>query len=247
MRCFSAPSLALVFSLIWCAAASAQTPSSPTPDAPQPAKSPQLTNRPVLTPEQTAAQQAEALRISKLAIINGRPYDQPSTRDTLIYYANDSYLLPALGGTTVRAIYSQIRGKPEGWGTDFPGFMQRFGSAYAVTAIDGNVRLGMELIFHEDLRYIPCHGCKVKAKIENALLSEVTARHDTDGHRFFTITPFIADFSGPIIAHSYWYPGGFDPFGGVVATRLVFAVRIGQHLFREFVLERRHKDVPYEK
>jgi hypothetical protein len=142
----------------------------------------------------------------------------------------------------VRALYSEIRGKPSGWGTDFPGFAQRFGSAAAVSAINGNVRYGMEELFHEDLRYIPCHGCNLKHKIENALLAEITARHDADGHRFFTLTPTIADFSGPIIAHSLWYPSGFDPFAGVVATRTVFATRVGLHLFREIVLERFHKD-----
>ena len=223
------------------------------PDAPQPQRPPARTTaieggtqtgKPPLSarPQMTPAQQAQAARISRLAIVNGKPYDQPSTRDTLVNYANDTYLLPALAGTTVRALYAQIRYKPEEWN-----FWQREGSSYGVTIIDGNVRLAMELTFHEDLRYLPCHGCTAKAKIENALLSEVTARHDTDGHRFFTLTPVIADFSGPIIAHSYWYPGGFDPFGGVVATRTVFAVRIGQHLFREFVIERRHHDPHFEK
>ena len=48
---------------------------------------------------------------------------------------------------------------------------------------------------------------------------EFTARHSRDGHRFFTLTPVVADFSGPIIAHAVWYPNGFNPFGGVVATR----------------------------
>jgi hypothetical protein len=121
--------------------------------------------------------------------------------------------------------------------------MQRFGSNVAITAIDGNVRYGMEELFHEDLRYIPCHGCSVKRKLENALLSEVTARHDSDGHRFFTLTPAIADFSGPIIANASWYPN-HDPFGGVVGTRTVAATRVGAHLFSEFVLERRHHDRP---
>jgi len=99
----------------------------------------------------------------------------------------------------------------------------------------------MEEVFHEDLRYIPCHGCTFKHQNENALLAEITARHASNGHRFFTLTPTVADFSGPIIAHSIWYPT-YNPFGGVVATRTVFATRVGSHLFREFVLERRHYD-----
>lgn len=173
--------------------------------------------------------------------INGRPYRRPTARDQFRDYLRDSYGVPAFARTTIRAVYEEARGKPEGWGQDFPGFAQRFASNVAITAIDGNVRYGMETVFHEDMRYIPCHGCSAKRKIVNSLLAEITARHDSDGRRFFTLTPAIADFSGPIVANATWYPS-HDPFGGVVATRTIAATRVGQHLFQEFVWERRHKD-----
>jgi len=223
----------------------AQTPeSTPVPDAPEAANSPQ-TAKPLKTrPEQTPAEAAEALRISRLPLINGVPYDQPSTHDLTVYYFHDTYGLNGQASTTLRAMYSEIRGKPEQWGTDFPGFAQRFASAEGVTAINGTVRYGMELAFHEDLRYLPCLHCSWKHKIENALLAEVTARHGEDGRRFFTLTPTISDFSGPIIAHSLWYPNGFDPFAGVVATRVVAVTRVGIHLGQEFIVERRHKREP---
>jgi hypothetical protein len=247
-----AAALYLVCLLLWRASAVAQTPAatqSPAgSDAPAPAQMKQLNTRPLQTPEKAA----EALRISKLAIINGVPYDQPSTHDTLMDYVRDTYGWSGLIRTTARAVYGEVHAiyfedsSTAPWGTDFPGFMQRFGSAAGVTAINGNVRLGMELLFHEDLRYIPCHGCRKRDKLKNALLAEVTARHDANGHRFFTLTPTIADFSGPIIAHSAWYPT-FDPMGGVVSARLVFATRVGQHLFQEFVWERRHHDTPYQR
>ncbi len=216
--------------------------------APPPAPASITSAKPLtIRPEQTPARAAEALRISKLAIVNGRPYQQPTHHDVLVDYLKDSYGLPALARTTVRALYSEARDKPSEWGTDFPGFMQRFGANAGSTIITGNVRYLMEVTFHEDLRYIPCHGCHVKAKIENALLAEITARHDADGHRFFTLTPTIADFSGPIIAHSLWYPGGPNPAAGAVSARLTFATRIGSHLFNEFVLERRHTDPELKK
>jgi hypothetical protein len=178
----------------------------------------------------------------QVVMINGRPYKRPTQRQLFTDYLRDSYGLPALARSGVRTLYNDARDQPRGWGQNFPGFAQRFGSNVAITAISGNLRYGMEETFHEDLRYIPCHGCNVKHKIENSLLAEITARHDSDGHRFFTLTPVVADFSGPIIAHTIWYPSGFNPFAGVVATRTVFATRVGSHLFREFVLERRHKD-----
>lgn len=219
-----------------CALAGGLAIAQPTQPAPTLPSTPSLQTRPPQTVEER-----EAARIAALGTVNGKTYDQPSHKDQFMDYLRDSYGLPAFARTTVRTLYSFSRDKPDGWGQDFPGFAQRFGSNAAITAIDGNVRFGMESLFHEDMRYIPCHGCSVKRKLENALLSEVTARHDVDGHRFFTLTPAIADFSGPIIANAFWYPN-HDPFGGVVGTRTVAATRVGAHLFTEFVWERRHRD-----
>jgi hypothetical protein len=245
-----------LFCVMLCRTAVAQTngqaaPENPLPETPQPAsqqpasppqpvpdtvKAAPLQPRPPQTPEEK-----EAARIAALGTVNGVTYDQPSHKDQFFDYLRDSYGLPAFARSTVRSLYSEARGKPEGWGQDFPGYAQRFGSAVAVTAINGNVRFAMETIFNEDMRYIPCHGCSAKRKVWNTVLAEFTARHDVDGRRFFTLTPVIADFSGPIIANAFWYPN-HDPFGGVVGTRTVFATRIGQRLFTEFVLERRHHD-----
>ena len=249
----SVPVLPLLTAVVFVAVRASALAQNPTPITPLP-QGPQaqqassqksgpkpLRTRTSLDPNtQLTPEQQEALRNGKLAIVNGRPYEQPTKKIIFDDYVSDSYGLPAVLRTTVRALYSEARDAPKGWGTDFPGFMQRFGANAGQTIISGNVRYAMELTFHEDLRYIACHGCSVKGKVENALLAEVTARHDTDGHRFFTLTPTIADFSGPIIAHSLWYPGGANPGAGAVSARLAFATRVGSHLFREFVLERRH-------
>jgi hypothetical protein len=174
-------------------------------------------------------------------MINGRPYVRPTAKQQFHDYFRNTYELPGLASTSVRALYAQGTDKPDEWGQDWPGFGQRFGSAAATTVIDGNVRYGLEMLFKEDMRYIPCHGCSIHRKIENALLAEVTARHDSDGHRFFTLTPTISDMTGPIIANAYWVPD-HTAIDGFVGSRLVFATRIGGHLFSEFVLERRHHD-----
>jgi hypothetical protein len=176
-------------------------------------------------------------------MINGRPYVRPTQKEQFFDYLKDTYGWPALARTTARSAYAQGRDKPVEWGQDWPGFGQRFGSAAAVTAIDGNVRYGLEELFHEDMRYVPCHGCTKKRKLENALLAEITARHDSDGHRFFTLTPTITDMTGPIVANAYWVPGK-SAIDGFVGSRLIFATRIGGHLFTEFVQERRHHDPP---
>jgi hypothetical protein len=204
------------------------------PDAPQTASPKSLQQHPALTPAEQAAAR------HPVYLINGVPYVRPTVHDLFADYAKDTYGLNGFIRSTARALYTEARDEPSGWGTDIAGYGQRQGSAEAITVINGNVRLGMEFLFREDLRYYPCRGCSIKRKIGNALLAEFTARHDSDGHRFFTLTPVISDFSGPIIAHSIWYPDGFNPFGGVVATRTVFATRVGLHLFQEFRPHRHH-------
>jgi hypothetical protein len=177
-------------------------------------------------------------------IVNNRAYQQPTRRQFFHSYLVDTYGPFGFLNTTIRALYAEGRDKPSGWGQNAAGFGQRYGSAFAVTTINGTVRYGMENIFREDLRYIPCHGCTARHKIENALLAEITARHNSNGKRFFTLTPVIADFSGPIITHTLWYPGSSSgPLSGVISVRTVVVTRVGLHLFREFVLERRHHDV----
>jgi hypothetical protein len=223
----------------------AQNQPAPMPKAPLAAEPPAPTAKALQTrPSQTAAQSAEALRISRLPLVNGIPYDKPSNHDLFLYYLSDTYLLNGQIRTTVRTLYNEAQDGPPGWGTDFPGFMQRFASNEAITAINGTVRLGMEFTFHEDLRYLPCLHCTWKRKFANALLSEITARHGEDGRRFFSLTPAISDFSGPIVAHSLWYPDGFNPFDGVIAVRTVAAIRVGQHLAQEFWIDRHHKHAP---
>jgi len=215
------------------AATTSTNPSEPVPNAP--------TERTLQQRPQRTSEEIEDARVASLQRINGRPYVQPTHKEQFKDYLRDSYGLPAFARSTVRTLYNQAQDGPSGWGQDFPGFMQRFGSNVAITAIDGNVRYGMETIFHEDMRYIPCHGCSIHRKVENALLAEVTARHDTNGHRFFTITPTLSDMSGPMIANSVWIPG-HTTINGFYGSRLIFAYRIGGHLFTEFVLERRHHD-----
>lgn len=218
-------------------------PSNPNPAPPGAIKLPDApANTGTLGSGMQPAMAATALKPNTSAvIINGRPYVRPTAKEQFDDYVKNTYGLPALMFTSIRAAVAQGRGKPEEWGQDWPGFGQRFGSASATTAIDGNVRYGMEMLFKEDMRYIPCHGCSLHRKIENALLAEVTARHDSDGHRFFTITPTLSDMSGPMIANSVWIPG-HTTINGFYGSRLIFAYRIGGHLFTEFVLERRHHD-----
>jgi hypothetical protein len=182
-------------------------------------------------------------KIDLPAIVNGRPYKRPTGHEQFMDYVNDSYGLSAVVRTTVGATFGQIEARTDtsSWPATVGGFGDRMGIGYLSTIISGNTRYGMETLFREDMRYIPCHGCSVKRKVENALLAEITARHDKDGHRFFTLTPLFSDMSGPVITDQLIVPGR-GAIDGVVGSRVRIGVRIGGHLYTEFVQERKHHD-----
>jgi len=195
-------------------------------------------------PDSTFSPPDPTLPTATLPIVNGRPYRKPTPHQVLHAYENDLIGVRPVLHAAVRAGIEQIRPNPVGWGQDFPGYLQRFGSAYGEAAIDNSVRFGLGSLLHEDVRYLICHHCHAGAKFANAALYEVTARHGVDGHRVFSPTPIAASLSGPLVAYNAWYPPGYttsQAFGHVpvgVVTRFVF------NCIREFAFDR---DTPAEK
>jgi hypothetical protein len=168
-----------------------------------------------------------------------RAYDRPTRHDAI-----QAYSLEILGPRTFiaaffRAGIEQARLIPAGWGRDVPGYLQRYGSSYSESAIDSTTRFSLAQIFHEDVRYFPCYGCKVWDKYENAVLAEVSTRRGEDGHRAFSATPILAGFSGPLIAYAAWYPAGYSTADALHHAGLGFITRIGFHLLREFIVDRK--------
>jgi hypothetical protein len=168
-----------------------------------------------------------------------RAYDPPTRHDAV-----HAYTMELLGPRTFiaagfRAGIEQARLIPAGWGRDVPGYLQRYGSSYSESAIDSTTRFGLAQLLHEDVRYFPCYGCKMWDKYENAVLAEVSARRGQDGHRAFSATPILSGFSGPLIAYSAWYPTGFSAADALHHAGLGFITRIGFHLLREFIVDRK--------
>ena len=143
--------------------------------------------------------------------VNGRYYRRPTRHEDLLAYRRELIGPRPFISAAIRSAIEQSRPRPIGWGQDFPGYLQRYGSAYSEFAIDSSVRYGLASISHEDVRYLICHECSTGAKVKNAVLAEFTARHGEDGRRTFSPTPIVAGMSGPLIAYSAWYPPGYGP------------------------------------
>ena len=170
-------------------------------------------------------------------LVNGSPYRRPSAHDDLLAYRHELIGPRPFIHAAIRSGIEQIRPVPVGWGQDFPGYLQRYGSAYGEAAIDSSVRFGLAAVLHEDVRYIVCRGCSAGGKVKNAFLAEFTARHGEDGHRTASLTPVIAGFSGPLTAYAAWYPPGYGPGDAARHATLGFGTRIVFHIAREFIAD----------
>jgi hypothetical protein len=175
------------------------------------------------------------------AMVNGRPYRKPTAREDLRAYEHELVGPRPFIAAAIRSGIEQIRPVPIGWGQDFPGYAQRYGSAYGEEAIDSSVRFGLAGVLHEDVRYLLCHGCSAGEKLRNAFLSEFTARHGENGHRSLSLTPIVADFSGPLVAYSTWYPPGYTTGDAAKHATFIIGTRIAFHALREFLPERNPK------
>lgn len=170
--------------------------------------------------------------------MNGRPYSRPTRQQNFKAYEHEIIGPRVFLGAAMRSGIEQARTVPTGWGQDFPGYGQRYGSAYAEMVIDSSVRFGLAAALHEDTRYIICHKCSAGAKFKNAALAEVTNRHGVDGRREFSVVPIVANFSGPLVAYSAWYPPGYDAGMAAKHSSLGLMFRFGGHVVREFLFDR---------
>jgi len=176
-----------------------------------------------------------------LTIVNGRPYRHPTRKQDLKAYQHEVIGPRAFIGAGFRSGIEQIRTVPTGWGQDFPGYMQRYGSAYGEITIDSSVRFALAGVLHEDTRYLICHKCSLSAKFKNAALAEVTDRRGDDGHRVFSVVPIVADFSGPLVAYAAWYPPGYGPEDAAKHSALGLVIHFAGHMVRETLFDRDSK------
>jgi hypothetical protein len=212
--------------LLACAAAPCAHAQFNAPPAPAPA-----------APAQTLPDAPQPVR-PNYGLVNGRVYRRPTRREDLLAYRRELIGPRPFLSAAIRSAIEQSRPRPIGWGQDFPGYLQRYGSAYGEFAIDSSVRYGLASLSHEDVRYLVCHECSAGAKVKNAVLAEFTARHGEEGRRTFSPTPIIAGMSGPLIAYSAWYPPGYGPGDAAGHAAFGFGFRIAGHLLRELLADR---------
>jgi hypothetical protein len=136
-------------------------------------------------------------------------YVRPTERTKLNNYVFDAFGPYPIVGVGVAAGINQWTNSPPEWGQGAEGFGKRFGSDFAIAAIDTTTRYGLAEAFREDTLYYRCECRGLFPRLRHAVISTLVARRGEDGHPVFSISALAAPYAGSMTAVYGWYPNRF--------------------------------------
>jgi len=189
-----------------------------------------------------AMAQSEALEGSVPAMTATNPSPRPLsdyTRPTHTVMLNN-YLFDAFGPYPITvaagiAGFNQIYNSPPEWGQGAQGYGKRVGSNFGIGTIGTTSRFALAAAFKEDTLYYRCECTGVMRRTGHAVLSTVTARHGSDGHRAFSFSGLVSPYVGATAAVYGWYP---DRYGAKDAFRMgnyTLLAYVGGNIALEFL------------
>ncbi|MGD0912388.1 MAG: hypothetical protein ABR928_10850 [Terracidiphilus sp.] len=136
-------------------------------------------------------------------------YARPTQRTMVNNYIFDAYGLYPIGGAALAAGINQFGNAPPEWGQGVEGFSRRFGSDFAIEAIGTTTRYGLAEAFKVDTMYYSCDCSGPLPRLRHAIISTLTGRRGSDGHRVFSFSALAAPYAGSMTAVYGWYPNRY--------------------------------------
>ena len=136
-------------------------------------------------------------------------YVRPTERMKMNNFVFDAFGPYPIVGAGVAAGINQWTNSPPEWGQGAEGFGKRFGSDFAIAAIDTTTRYGLAEALREDTLYYRCECSGPFPRLRHAVISTFTARRGEDGHRVFSFPALVAPYAGSMTAIYGWYPNRF--------------------------------------
>jgi hypothetical protein len=174
-------------------------------------------------------------------------YTKPDFGQRFHNYLFDSFGPYAMVGSAVGAGIGQATNKPPDWGQGAEGYGDRIASKFGINLVATTARYGMAEIFHEDTIYYRCECSGIFPRLEHALISTVTARRGSDGHRFISFANISAPYAGTEAAALGWYPSRFNAMDGFRMGNYLLLTYAVLNVAKEFVYGGPHtlvKNVP---
>ncbi|WP_321473844.1 hypothetical protein [uncultured Paludibaculum sp.] len=162
-------------------------------------------------------------------------YTRPTAQTKFRNYLFDAFGPYPLAGAALTAGISQAgNGVPE-WGQGAEGFGKRMGSAFGIAAVSTTTRYALSAAFHEDGLYYRCDCTGALPRLKHAVVSTVTARRGTDGHRVFSLPGLVAPYTGAATAVYAWYPDRYSAKDAFRMGNYSLLAYVGGNIALEFL------------
>jgi hypothetical protein len=141
-------------------------------------------------------------------------YVRPPPRATVNNYVFDAFGPLPLLSTVFIAGLDQGTNTPPEWRQGFAGYAERYGSDFGISLVGTSTRYGLAAVFKEDTSYYRCNyrcNCRgVTPRLRHAVMSTLTARRGSNGHRVFSVPALLAPYAGAAAAVYGWYPNRYN-------------------------------------
>lgn len=154
--------------------------------------------------------------------------------DKFDYRVIQSFGLHGFGRAFLSAAIGQGLDSPKEWGQDFPGFAERYGSAFAGNLSRQTFAWVLESAFREDPRYFPSEDKSMKQRALNALKQVIVCKQD-DGAASFAYARVFSQFgAGQFI--NVWQPRSTGSVGdGFRRSFIGFGADAAYNFMQEFI------------
>ncbi len=165
----------------------------------------------------------------------GITYHRPTEHEKIRNFAFDAFgpypFIAAAASAGIQQAYST----PPEWGQGWDSYGVRLASNYGIQLITVSTRYALAEAFREDTIYYRCSCHGFFPRLENALISTVTARRGADGHRVFSLAAIGAPYAGTMTAALVWYPNRYEPADGFRMGNYNLAAEAAENVALEFI------------
>jgi len=167
-------------------------------------------------------------------------YVRPTQKTKLHDYVFDAFGPYPIVGAAFAAGINQAYNTPPEWQQGAEGYSRRFASNFAIAGVSTTTRYALAEAFKEDTLYYRCDCKGVFPRLGHALISTLTARRGTDGHRVFSFPALVAPYAGTTTAVYAWYPGRYNAKDAFRMGNYTMLGYVGGNIALEFLYNGPH-------
>jgi hypothetical protein len=162
-------------------------------------------------------------------------YRRPTEKTKLRNYFFDTFGPYPIAGAAILGGINQADKTPPEWGQGAGAYGERVGSDFGIAMVTTTTRYALAKALREDTLYYRCECDGVFRRLGHAVISTVTARRGSDGHRRLSFPALIAPYAGTMTAVYGWYPGRYGVKDGMRMGNYALLAFVGGNIAREFI------------